>query len=141
MEMYRTSDTSDIRIVWMTQHDISQYHDRRVGGRRARCVVRNRFQLHVTVSVALDCWKAAADKHDANGAEECVSWPAILGACLARPGPQHLRHYVKEQCEQLVQKKHCDALRGRINYVDTAQLRHGWVPVFLRHGVPCLVCI
>ncbi|CAE7358083.1 unnamed protein product [Symbiodinium natans] len=48
--------------------------------------------------------------------DECVSWPAILGACLARPGPQHLRHYVKEQCE------------------------HGWVPVFLRHGVPNTDC-
>ncbi|CAE7902707.1 cnbA, partial [Symbiodinium necroappetens] len=44
--------------------------------------------------------------------DDCQSWPAIFGACLARPSPRHLRNLVREQCE------------------------HGWAPVFLRHGVP-----
>lgn len=48
--------------------------------------------------------------------DDCQSWPAIFGACLARPSPRHLRNLVREQCE------------------------HGWAPVFLRHGVPNSDC-
>ena len=73
--------------------------------------------------------------------EDCQSWPAIFGACLARPSPRHLRNLVREQCEQLgaFKGERDPSILRCLNepiICCLQKLRHGWAPVFLRHGVP-----